>query len=138
MSGLVIKLKPQEKMLLNGVLVQNGERAAKLRIRTEGAHVLRMRDALRPTDAATPARHLYYVAQLALVGEVEREPARDRLLEGLAALAHFYTDDVACADVERARAAVEADKFFAAMRALRRLFPIDDALFLPKPPGSAA
>ena len=46
MTGLVIKLKPNEKVLVNGVILQNGDRAARIRVRSENVSILRARDAI--------------------------------------------------------------------------------------------
>ena len=75
MSGLILKLRPREELMINGVLVENGDRNARLRIKTEGANVLRMRDALKPEEADTPLKRAYYIAQLAVAGEISNSEA---------------------------------------------------------------
>lgn len=75
MSGLILKLRPREELMINGVLVENGDRNARLRIKTEGANVLRMRDALKPEEADTPLKRVYYIAQLAVAGEISNGEA---------------------------------------------------------------
>ena len=58
MGGLVLKLRPHEELMINGVLVENGERNTRLRVKTEGANILRLKDALRPEEATTPVARL--------------------------------------------------------------------------------
>ena len=55
-SGLVLKLRPREQLLVNGVVIENGERKTSLRIKTEGARILRLRDLISPEKATTPVK----------------------------------------------------------------------------------
>jgi flagellar protein FlbT len=123
MSGLVLKLKPFEKFLVNGVVMQNGQRAAQLRIQSPNAAVLRMRDAIRPEEALTPFSRIYYIAQLAVAGEASAEQAR---VEIIAILDNLHTQSMRRADdrerLAGLRDAVEAGKMFSAMRIARKLF----------------
>ena len=71
MGGLILKLRPHEELMINGVLVENGERNTRLRVKTMGAHILRLRDALKPEEATTPTKRAYYIAQLAVAGQID-------------------------------------------------------------------
>lgn len=68
MAGLILKLRPHEQLLINGVVVENGDRKAQLKVCSEGANILRLRDAMRPEDAKTPIQRAYYIAQTAVAG----------------------------------------------------------------------
>lgn len=122
MTGLVLKLRPKEKMLLNGVLIQNGDRAAQLRIQTNKVSILRLRDALHPDEATTPVRKIYYVAQLAIAGEATNDDAQRQILEGLI-LARRLGSNAAHWNVAIARAeqAAQQQRFFAVMRIMKSL-----------------
>lgn len=86
MAGLILKLRPNEQLLINGVVVENGDRRAMLRVRTEGANILRLRDAMRPEDATTPEKRAYYAAQLAIAGELTPAQAQMLIEQALAEL----------------------------------------------------
>lgn len=116
MSGLILKLRPREELMINGVLVENGDRNARLRIKTEGAHVLRMRDALKPEEADTPLKRAYYIAQLAVSGELTSIEAAAILRNALDA---FCSSDLRNAIEEK----IAAGDYYQVMRSLR-----DDAL----------
>lgn len=131
MTGLVLKLKPNEKFLINGVILQNGDRPSRLRVRTAGASVLRLRDALHPEEAVTPLQKLYYVAQLAVAGAANEATAKAEILAGLDAAGVCAEADLALC-VDEAKAAVRDGKLFAAMRALRRGFAFEDGAAAPK------
>ena len=44
MPGLILKLSPQERFVVNGVVIENGDRRARLGILTPDSNVLRLRD----------------------------------------------------------------------------------------------
>lgn len=64
MSGLILKLSPKERVLVNGAVIENGDRRSRLAIMTPDAHILRLRDAIHPNDAKTPVRRVCYAVQL--------------------------------------------------------------------------
>ncbi len=127
MTGLVLKLKPNEKVLVNGVLLQNGDRAARIRVRTSDVSILRSRDAISPHEANTPLTRLYYIAQLAMAGQAEPQEAVRQVTDGIDQLSEIFTGHSA-QDLDRARSAASEEKFFLVMRALRKLFPIEKAM----------
>ena len=128
MTGLVIKLKPNEKLLVNGVIMQNCDRAAKLRVRSSNVSILRARDAIRPETANTPLRRIYYIAQLALAGDANVIEASEQILNGIAPLRGVFTGND-LEELERAAEAAKCHKFFVVMRAIKKLFDVETALF---------
>ena len=46
MSGLVLKLGPHERVLINGAVIENGDKRSRLAIMTPQANILRLRDAI--------------------------------------------------------------------------------------------
>jgi flagellar protein FlbT len=70
MSGLILKLGPKERILINGAVIENGDRRSRLAIMTPDANILRLRDAIHPEDAKTPVRRVCYAVQLVLSGDV--------------------------------------------------------------------
>ena len=59
---LTINLKPGEKLILNGVVLQNAHHAAKLIVHNEAA-LLREKDIITEEGATTPARRIYFTVQ---------------------------------------------------------------------------
>ena len=128
MSGLVLKLAPRERILVNGAVIENGDRRGRLCIKTPDAHVLRLRDALHPEEVTTPVRRVCYVAQLALSGDACPEEARRQLLQGIDQLGQALIDPESQDALGAARSAVLADRVYQALRVLRTLLPHEDAL----------
>ncbi|MEM7289509.1 MAG: flagellar biosynthesis repressor FlbT, partial [Pseudomonadota bacterium] len=73
MTGLVLKLSPKERILINGAVIENGDRRSKLNIVTPNANILRLRDALHPEEINTPVRRVCYIIQLVLSGDADEE-----------------------------------------------------------------
>ena len=59
---LTINLKPQERLIINGVVIENAGPAAKLLIHNNAA-LLREKDIVTEEQATTPARRIYYAVQ---------------------------------------------------------------------------
>lgn len=57
--ALKISLKPGEKFVLNGAVVENGDRRATLLLQNR-ASVLREKDIMQSDQVTTPARHIYF------------------------------------------------------------------------------
>ena len=121
MTGLVLKLSPGERLLVNGAVVENGPRRAQIRILSSEARILRLRDALHPDEARTPVRRACLIAQMALSGDMEPEPAREALRRHIAALSECFPRPAHRRSLEAATEAVEEGGFYAALRALRVL-----------------
>ena len=128
MSGLVLKLQPGEQILVNGVVMQNGDRRAQLRIKTKNANILRLRDALHPDEADTPVKRIYYAAQLVVAGEAEPATLREELIKELKTLLEVFRDPDSLAALRDAAAHVESGQFYFAMRELKKVIPVEATL----------
>lgn len=128
MSGLVLKLAPKERVLINGAVIENGDRRTRLAILTPNANILRLKDALHPDEANTPVRRVCYIAQLVLSGDAEPEEARKQLLAGIEQLSQVLTDTDSRKLLDDATEAVVGERFYQAMKALRNLIPREDRL----------
>jgi flagellar protein FlbT len=87
MSGLVITLAPNEAFLVNGVRLQNGNKPSRIRVCDQDARVLRCSDAMKPGDADTPVKQIYYAVQLIITGDIkesETVPALRRACDDVA------------------------------------------------------
>ena len=65
---LKLSLKPGEKFVLNGAVVQNGDRRAALILQNK-ASVLREKDIMQPDEAVTPARRIYFPVMMMYLDE---------------------------------------------------------------------
>lgn len=128
MTGLILKLAPHERVLINGAVIENGDKRSRFSIITPGANILRLRDAIHPEDANTPVRRVCYIAQLVLSGDTQAETARPQLLRGIEQLSQVFTDPDSRALLSRATDATLADEHYQVLRALRALLPREERL----------
>jgi flagellar protein FlbT len=56
---LKLSLKPGERFVVNGAVLQNGDRRAVLLLQNK-ASILREKDIIQPEDANTPVRRIYF------------------------------------------------------------------------------
>ena len=129
MSGLVLKLGPHERIMINGVVMENGDRRARLNVLTPDANVLRLRDAIHPEEANTPVKRVCYIAQLVLAGEADPKEARQQLLRGIEQLSQVFSDPDSRAHLAAATEALGQGRFYQAMKALRSILPREARLF---------
>ncbi len=129
MTGLVLKLAPKERVLINGAVIENGDRRSRLAIMTPNAHILRLRDAIHPGEVNTPVRRVCYVVQLVLSGDAVPAEARTQLLRGIEQLSQVLTDADSRALLAAATAAVLEDQHYQALKVLRSLLPREERLF---------
>ena len=133
MSGLVLKLGPKERVLINGAVIENGDRRSRLSIVTPNANILRLRDAIHPEEVTTPVRRVCYIAQLVLSGDVEKEEAKMQLLRGIEQLSQVLVDHDSREMIDRATSSVLEGQFYQALKALRGLLPREERLMASVP-----
>jgi len=123
MSGLVLKLTPKERVLVNGAVIENGDRRSKLSILTPNANILRLRDAIHPEDAKTPVKRVCYIAQLVLSGDVSEDVAAQQLTSGIEQLSQVLVDDDSRRYLNQATQNVVDRDFYRTLKSLRSLIP---------------
>ena len=129
MSGLVLKLAPNERVLINGAVIENGDKRSKIAIKTPNVNVLRLRDAIHPDNVATPVSRACYVAQLILSGDADPVEGRQQLLFAIEQLSQVFEDrDSRLLLADATQAAIDANPY-QAMRKLRELLPREARLF---------
>ena len=133
MSGLVLKLGPKERVLVNGAVIENGDRRSRLSILTPNANILRLRDAIRPEDAKTPVRRVCYIAQLILSGDADIEEGRMQLLRGVEQLSQVLTDPDSRHQLSVATDSFMDGEIYRGLKCLRTLLPREDRLLAAAP-----
>lgn len=128
MSGLVLKLGPRERVLINGAVIENGDRRSRLSIVSPSANILRLRDAIHPDEVNTPVRRVCYIAQLVLSGDADKDEAHLQLLRGIEQLSQVLTDHDSRLQLDKATEAVMDGQYYQALKALRALLPREERL----------
>lgn len=128
MSGLVLKLGPRERVLINGAVIENGDRRSRLSIVTPKANILRLRDAIHPEEARTPVRRLCYMTQLILTGDIDPDEAQRQLIRGIEELSCILTDPDSRELLTKATTSLLDAQYYQSLKALRSLIPREDRL----------
>ncbi|WP_170529690.1 flagellar biosynthesis repressor FlbT [Ruegeria arenilitoris] len=128
MGGLVLKLAPKERVLINGVVIENGDRRTRFSIMTPEANVLRLRDAIHPDEVTTPVRRVCYAAQLVLSGDMEAGDAKQQLLRRIEELSQVFTDADSRRVLAQATEALVTEQYYKCLKALRSLLPREERL----------
>ncbi|NOD33038.1 MULTISPECIES: flagellar biosynthesis repressor FlbT [unclassified Ruegeria] len=128
MSGLVLKLAPKERVLINGVVIENGDRRSRFSVMTPQANVLRLRAAIHPDEVNTPVRRVCYAAQLVLSGDMEPDQARQQLLRSVEELSQVFTDADSRKVLSEATDALVAEHYYKCLKSLRSLLPREERL----------
>lgn len=82
----MLKLAPGERFIINGTMLENGDKPGRIRVPGPDVMVLRCRDALKPSEVNTPVKQVYYGIQLLITRDLEEEktlPALHRACEDL-------------------------------------------------------
>lgn len=132
MTGLVLKLGPHERVLINGAVIENGDKRSRLAIMTPNANILRLRDAIHPEEVNTPVRRVCYIAQLVLSGDAQAGDAKLQLLRGIEQLSQVLTDHDSRTLLSQATDFVLDDQHYQVLKTLRSLLPREERLFAAK------
>ncbi|MEQ8301562.1 MAG: flagellar biosynthesis repressor FlbT [Hyphomonas sp.] len=123
---LKLSLKPGETFVVNGAVVRNGDRRGVLLLENQ-ARVLREKDILRPNEATTPVRRVYFaIMQMYLLGETEG-PAYTQTAEAVAALLAAGSSEEERASVLEISADVAAADLYRALSRCRKLMSAEAA-----------
>lgn len=133
MSGLVLKLGPKERVLVNGAVIENGDRRSRLSILTPNANILRLRDAIRPDEVSTPVRRVCYIAQLVLSGDAPEDQAKFQLLRGIDQLQQALLDHDSQGLLNEASDAIRGGDYYRALKLMRSLLPLEARLLASSP-----
>lgn len=124
---LKLSLKPGEKFVLNGAVVQNGDRRGVLILQNK-ASVLREKDIMQPDEANTPARRIYFpVMMMYLEGQVSPKLYDEfavRLSEFMTAVRNPLVQSE-CVSTSRH---VMAQEFYKALMSARKLVEYEESL----------
>ncbi|MDB2407742.1 flagellar biosynthesis repressor FlbT [Jannaschia sp.] len=117
----MLKFPTSERISLNGAVIENVGRSARLRLLTPGTQLLRLRDAIDPREAETPVGRLCHALQMVLVGEGDPDEIRSATLAALAPLRHAFVDDEDRACIDEVGGHLQGARDYQALRALGRL-----------------
>jgi flagellar protein FlbT len=127
MSTLVLELRPDEVMIVNGAPIRFRTRS---RIElTAKARFLFGKQIMPPDQADSPARRIYFALQSAYIGtEDERARGLEAARELIAAFKEATTSQLAREMLDQALTAAEIDDCYRALKLVRSIIRHEDAV----------
>ncbi|HQU24038.1 MAG: flagellar biosynthesis repressor FlbT [Acidiphilium sp. 21-60-14] len=127
MTALVLELRQGDLMILNGTPIRF---RTKSRIElTEKANFLFGKQILRPDDANSPARRIYFAFQTVYIGtDAERAVALETAQGLVAEFKSATTSNLAREILDTAMACASSDRYYDALKLARRIMNHETAV----------
>ena len=122
---LKLSLKPGEKFVLNGAVVQNGDRRGVLVLQNK-ASVLREKDIMQPEDVTTPARRIYFPVMMMYLDENEAPKFYDEFALRLTEFMGVIRNPDVLADCVAISKHAMAREYYKALMLCRKLIDYED------------
>ena len=122
---LKLSLKPGEKFVLNGAVVQNGDRRGVLVLQNK-ASVLREKDIMQPDEATTPARRIYFPVMMMYLDEAGAERQYDEFATRLTEFMGVVRNPDVLSDCIAISKHVMAREYYKALMLSRKLIEYED------------
>ena len=134
---LKLSLKPGEKFVLNGAVVQNGDRRTVLVLQNK-ASVLREKDIMQADDVQTPARRIYFPVMMMYLDEAGAERHYDEFVRRLTEFMGVISNPSVLADCVNASKHCMEREYYKALMVCRRLIEYEDERLGHVPSGISA
>lgn len=122
---LKLSLKPGEKFVLNGAVVQNGDRRTTLVLQNK-ASVLREKDIMQPEDAVTPSRRIYFPMMMMYLDDGGANRYYDEFAQRLTEFMGAIRNPEVLADCVAISKHAMAREYYKALMLCRKLIEYED------------
>ena len=122
---LKLSLKPGEKFVLNGAVVQNGDRRGVLVLQNK-ASVLREKDIMQVEDANTPARRIYLPVMMMYLDEAGAGRYYDEFVLRLTEFMNVIRNPAVLADCVAISKHCMDREYYKALMLCRKLIDYED------------
>lgn len=122
---LKLSLKPGERFVLNGAVVQNGDRRASLVLQNK-ASVLREKDILQQEEATTPARRVYFPLMMMYLDEEGAAQYHEEFVRRMGEFMGAVRNPQVLSDCVTTSKHVLARDYYKALNLCRKLIEYED------------
>ena len=122
---LKLSLKPGEKFVLNGAVLQNGDRRSVLVLQNK-ASVLREKDIMQQEEATTPARRVYFPIMMMYLDEGNAEQYYDEFVRRLTEFMSVISNPAILADCVNLSKHCMAREYYKALMLCRKIIEYED------------
>ena len=123
--ALKLSLKPGEKFVLNGAVVQNGDRRGVLILQNR-ASVLREKDIMQAEDVTTPGRRIYFPIMMMYLDESAASKFYDELALRLSEFMGATKNPEILAECVAASRHVLAREYYKALMSARKIVEYEE------------
>ena len=134
---LKLSLKPGEKFVLNGAVVQNGDRRGVLVLQNK-ASVLREKDIMQQEQANTPARRIYFPVMMMYLDEPGAERYYDEFVRRMSEFMGVIRNPNVLADCVDVSKYCMDREYYKALMLCRKLIEYEDERLGNVPAGLSA
>jgi flagellar protein FlbT len=117
---LKLSLKPGERFVLNGAVVQNGDRRGTLVLQNK-ASVLREKDIMQEEEVTTPARRVYFPVMMMYLDEPNANRYYDELVRRLSEFMGVIRNPEILAECVMISKHIMAREYYKALMLCRKL-----------------
>lgn len=121
-----VTLRPGERIFINGAVLKVEGRST-FEILNSVPYLLE-HEIMHPQQTVTPLRQLYYILQTMIMEPGGVETAQDIYVDTMQWLGQAFANPIVTAGLETIARQVEAGSPFEALKTLRTLVPIEDAI----------
>ena len=122
---LKLSLKPGEKFVLNGAVVQNGDRRSVLVLQNK-ASVLREKDIMQQEEANTPARRIYFPVMMMYLDEANADRYYDEFVRRLTEFMNVISNPDILADCVNISKHCMSREYYKALMLCRKIMDYED------------
>ncbi len=122
---LKLSLKPGEKFVLNGAVVQNGDRRGVLVLQNK-ASVLREKDIMQEHEANSPARRVYFPVMMMYLEEAGASRLHDEFARRMSEFMGVIRNPDVLADCINVSRLVLSREYYKALMTCRKLIDYED------------
>lgn len=122
---LKLSLKPGEKFVLNGAVVQNGDRRGVLVLQNK-ASVLREKDIMQQEEANTPARRIYFPVMMMYLDQAASDRYYDEFVRRMSEFMGAIRNTDILADCVNVSKYCMEREYYKALMLCRKLIEYED------------
>ncbi len=122
---LKLSLKPGERFVLNGAVVQNGDRRCSLVLQNK-ASVLREKDIMQQEEVTSPSRHVYFPVMMMYLDEAGADKYYDEFLKRMTEFMGVISNTAVLAECVGVSRAIMLKEYYKALMGCRKLIDYED------------
>jgi len=123
--ALKLSLKPHERLVLNGAVLQNGDRRGVILLQNK-ASVLREKDIMQEDEANSPSRRIYFAVMMMYIDEANVSRYHEVFIHRLQEFMGAIRNPEVLSDCVNVSRHVLAREFYKALMLCRKLIAYED------------